>query len=71
VNDTLPKAGFLQSAKLGSRNDKLTKFVQAMFPNANVKHLSLEQWTHFFAYMDAKKPDELVKIINKQIGEEV
>jgi hypothetical protein len=73
VNDILPKGGFLQSEKLGSRNDKFILFVQAMFPKANIKQLSLEQWNHLFNYLDDKVntvgAKELVAIVNKQIGE--
>jgi hypothetical protein len=74
VNDTLPKAGFLQSEKFGGRNEKLKLFVAAMFPKADVKRLSFEQWTYFFNYMDTRSKDlestkKLVNTINYQLGD--
>ena len=73
VNDILPKAGFLQSEKLGSRNDKIKLFVQKMFPGADTKNLSFEQWSSFFTYLDGKiqevGAEALVKLIDKEIGE--
>ncbi|MDA4129160.1 MAG: hypothetical protein OK457_00160 [Thaumarchaeota archaeon] len=73
VNEILPAGGFLQSEKLGSRNDKMKLFVKAMFPTVDTKVLSLEQWTHFFSYMDEAVKnlgvESLVRTINTQIGE--
>lgn len=73
VNDILPKAGFLQSEKLGSRNDKMKMFMNKMFPKADTKILSVQQWDSFFLLMSSKMQElgvtELVKFIDKTIGE--
>jgi len=74
INNILPKAGFLQSEKLGSRNDKMKLFAKAMFPSASMKTLAVEQQNHFLNFMETKIKEVgiegLVKIINTQIGEE-
>lgn len=73
VNDILPKAGFLQSDKFGSRNAKIGAFVKLMFPDANTRALTLEQWTEFFNFMENKiqtvGAEALVIEINTKIGE--
>jgi len=73
VNDILPKAGFLQSEKLGSRNDKMKMFMNKMFPQANTKVLSVQQWDSLFLLLSSKIQEigvpETVKFIDKTIGE--
>jgi len=73
VNDILPKGGFLQSEKFGTRHNKLKLFVEKMFPGVNTKNLSAEQWNKFLGYLDTKVQEigaaKLVKVIDKEIGE--
>jgi hypothetical protein len=75
INQTLPAAGFLQSQKLGSRNDKMKLFIKEMFPKANTKVLSVQQWDSLFEFLDGRVKGEgaeaLVKYIDAQIHEEV
>jgi hypothetical protein len=75
INQILPQAGFLQSQKLGSRNDKMKLFIKEMFPKANTKVLSIQQWDTLFEFLDgrvqANGAQDLVKYIDTAIGEEV
>ena len=73
INEILPPAGFLQSEKCGTRNNKMKLFMKAMFPKANLKMISVGQWKYLLTFLDdhAKiSVEELVKTINRQIGEE-
>ena len=73
INEILPPAGFLQSEKYGTRNNKMKLFMKAMFPKANLKMISVGQWKYLLTFLDdhAKiSVEELVKTINRQIGEE-
>ena len=49
-------------------------FVQKMFPKANMKNLSVQQWDHFFMFMQSKIQEldleGLVQLIHKTIKEE-
>lgn len=72
VNEILPKGGFLQSENL-SRIAKMGKFVKKMYPDTNMKTLTLEQWTRLFDFLDTaikeKGVEALVKEIESQIKE--
>jgi len=73
VNEILPKGGFLQSEKFGSRNAKMKRFAERMFPDTDIKNLSVKQWDHFFSFLDhwtEKGVEKLVAHINQEIGDD-
>ena len=72
INEILPPAGFLQSEKCGTRNNKMKLFMKAMFPKANLKIISVGQWKHLLTFLDDHAKvgvESLVQLINKQIGD--
>ena len=72
INEILPPAGFLQSEKCGTRNNKMKLFMKAMFPKANLKMISVGQWKYLLTFLDDHAKvgvESLVQLINKQIGD--
>lgn len=71
INEILPSGNFLQSEKFGTRNNKMKLFVKAMFPQVNLKLMSVEQWNHLFNFLDSRASNvkDLVQFINTTIGE--
>lgn len=72
VNDKLSQVGFRQSQGR-SKHAKIGAFVQAMFPKADPKQLSVENQEYFLTWVDKKIAEVgalgLMQFINKTIGE--
>lgn len=70
VNEILPPGGFVQTERLGTRNAQMKSFVKSLFPGANLKSLSLQQWNYLLTFLDegATNVDALVKEIYARIG---